>query len=147
MRFLAIDLGSRRTGLAVGDDETGLASPAGILTTPGNRPERLTVALHDAIAEHRPDALVIGLPLNMDGTEGPAARRARAFAEQLRTETDLPVHLQDERLTTFAADQRLANSGRTRRRKKDLRDALAAAQILWDFFDSRRAEDDHADDD
>ncbi len=147
MRFLAIDLGSRRTGLAVGDDETGLASPAGILTMPRGRPERLIGAICAALESHRPDALVIGLPLNMDGTESPGARKARSIADELRQRSDLPVHFQDERLTTFAADQHMANTGRTRRQKKELRDALAATQILLDFFEARRVRADRPADD
>jgi putative Holliday junction resolvase len=70
----------------------------------------------------------------MDGTEGPAVVQARAFAEEVRGRTGLPVHLQDERLTSFEADQRMARSGRTRGEKKELRDALAAAALLEDFL-------------
>ena len=76
----------------------------------------------------------MGLPLNMDGTEGPAAKDARAFAEQVQQRCGLVVHLQDERLTSFEADQRMARSGRTRGEKKELRDALAAAALLEDFL-------------
>jgi putative transcription antitermination factor YqgF len=96
-------------------------------------PKGKYVSLHD-FAAHAPDALVMGLPLNMDGTEGPAAKDARAFAEQVQQRCGLVVHLQDERLTSFEADQRMARSGRTRGEKKELRDALAAAALLEDFL-------------
>ena len=134
MRYLAIDLGDKRTGLATGDDETKLVSPAGVLEIP--RGEALVDAIMKAIDEHEPGAIVIGLPLNMDDTEGNRAKIARDFASDLTKRIDLPVHLQDERLTSYAADQRMARSGRTHKQKKQIRDALAAAEILRDFLES-----------
>lgn len=133
MRYLAIDLGERRTGLAVGDDQTGVVTPLSVLDVP--RGGGLIEALVKAIEEHAPDEIVLGLPLNMDGTEGAAAKRVREFAETLRKRCECLVHCQDERLTSFAADQRLARTGRTRKQKKGMRDALAAAEILRDFLD------------
>ena len=134
MRYLAIDLGDKRTGLAMGDDDTKLVSPAGVLEIP--RGEALVDAIMKAVAKHEPGAIVIGLPLHMDGTEGDRAKIAREFASDIKKHCDLPVHLQDERLTSYAADQRMARSGRTHKQKKQLRDALAAAEILRDFLDS-----------
>jgi len=132
MRYLAIDLGDKRTGLAVGDDETGIASPvAGLPIAPG---AALVRTILRAIEEHAPDALVLGLPLNMDGSEGPRARRTRAFGAELEAAIDRPLYYQDERLTSFAAEQRLAGSGRTHKQKKKVRDALAAAEILEDYM-------------
>lgn len=136
MRLLGIDLGRKRTGLAVGDGETGIVSPVDTLEVePG---PALIGALQRAIEAHGPDALVLGLPLNMDGTEGPRARQVRALGDRLAREVARPVHYQDERLTSFAADQRMARSGRTHGQKKAIRDALAAAEILRDYF-ARRA--------
>lgn len=135
MRHLSIDLGDKRTGIAVGDDESGLISPVDVITQP--RGEPLLAALLKSIEEHAPKAIVIGLPLNMDGSEGPASKSIRAFAAQLQQRTPLPVHFQDERLTSYAADQHMAQSGRTHKQKKSLRDALAAAEILKDFFESK----------
>ena len=131
-RYLAVDLGDRRTGTASGDDQTGFVSPGSVLEIPrGPRlVERLAAAATDADA----DAIVLGLPLNMDGTEGPRAALTRAFAAELAAATGRPVHLQDERLTSAAAEARLARSGRTRQEKKRLRDALAAAELLRDFL-------------
>jgi len=134
MRYLSVDLGDKRTGLAIGDDTTGLVSPVGVVEQP--RGERLAAAIAKAVAEHQPDALVVGLPINMDGTEGSRAKITRAFGDTLTTITGLPLHYQDERLTTFAADQHMNQSGRTRRQKKAIRDALAAAEILRDFLQS-----------
>ena len=73
----------------------------------------------------------------MDGSEGPQARRVRAFGQRLAQRTDRPIHYQDERLTSHAAEAQLAGSGRTHREKKHLRDALAAAEILRDFLRAR----------
>ncbi len=132
MRYLAIDLGDRRTGLAGGDDETGLVTPIGVLEVPTGPP--LLEALDDAVASHGPDALVVGLPLNMDGTEGPGAKQARELGEAMAVRCGRPVHYQDERLTSFGADQKMARSGRTHKQKKKLRDALAACAILEDYL-------------
>ncbi len=131
-RFLAIDLGSKRTGIAVGDSITRAAMPLKVLNIACG--PLLLQAIADVVHEHTPDALVIGLPLNMDGSDGPAAREARTFAAQIQERFALPVHLQDERLTSFAADDRMARTGRTRGEKKELRDALAAAIMLEDFL-------------
>ncbi|MCZ6542544.1 MAG: Holliday junction resolvase RuvX [Planctomycetota bacterium] len=133
MRYLAIDLGERRTGLAVGDDQTGVVTPLSVLELP--RGEGLIEALLKAHQEHSPDEIVLGLPLNMDGTEGAPAKRVREFAKTLRKRCECVVHCQDERLTSYAADQRMARTGRTHKQKKGMRDALAAAEILRDFLD------------
>lgn len=135
MRYLAIDLGDQRTGLAVGDDQTSIISPWKVLQIP--RGPLLMDALAKAIADHAPDALVIGLPLNMDGTEGAAAKTTRELGDALAEQTELAIHYQDERLTTSAADEQMARSGKTHKQKKAIRDALAAAEILRDFLDAR----------
>jgi putative Holliday junction resolvase len=138
MRYLAIDLGQRRTGLATGDDETGMVFPAGQIAILASQSDRLSRAIADAAIEHGAESIVVGLPVNMDGSEGEAAKRTRAFGDALSAVSKLPVHYQDERLTSFAADQSMARSGRTRGQKKELRDALAAAQILRDFLENQR---------
>ena len=105
MRYLALDLGTKRTGIAVGDDETGSAMPVAVVDTPDEA--ALLAAVTTQIEEHGPDAIVVGLPLNMDGTEGPRAELSRAFADALSESTGVPVHLHDERLTSFEAEQRM----------------------------------------
>ncbi len=138
MRYLAIDLGNKRTGVAVGDDVVQIVTPIDVLAIPrGGDDAPLVSAIVRIIDEQRPGALVIGLPLNMDGTEGPAAAAARAFGEALAKRTGLAVHFQDERLTSFAAEQQVAGTGRTRKEKKELLDALAAAHILRDYLEQR----------
>lgn len=110
--------------------------------------ERAGAALLDALAAaidrqfspHAAAELVFGLPLNMDGTEGPRSRLVREFAARLgaRLVPARTIHFQDERLTSADADWQLARSGRTHKEKKERRDALAAATILRDFLGSER---------
>ena len=134
MRVLAIDIGGRRTGFATGDTELSLAQPIGVIEHANE--QELMEAVNRMIGEHEPDELLIGLPLNMDDSEGPAASKMRKTAEQINILTGLPVHLQDERLTSFEADSRMAQSGRTHAGKKRIRDAIAAAALLEDYFAS-----------
>jgi|JYMV01.1.fsa_nt_gi putative Holliday junction resolvase len=132
MRYLAVDLGDRRTGLAIGDDELKMAQPVCVLEVSiGPRlVEKIITSLRDQDAQ----ALVIGLPLNMDGSAGGRVDITNTFADQLRQKTDVPIHFQDERLTSAAAEERLAQSGKTHKQKKKLRDALAAVEFLNDFL-------------
>jgi putative holliday junction resolvase len=88
------------------------------------------------LAERRVSLIVVGLPLNMDGTEGPSARATRAFAEHLGKATGLPVEMFDERLTTFEAKERLRETSASRRAKRAARDAVAAAVILEGWLNS-----------
>ena len=132
MRYLAIDLGDKRTGLAVGDDASGVVSPAGVVVC-GAPHERRRQILR-AVRDHGPDALVVGLPLNMDGTAGPAAGRCRDEARRLADASGLTVHLVDERATSQEADAQMARRGLTHGQKKARRDALAAANILRRFL-------------
>lgn len=141
MRYLAIDLGDKRTGLALGDRETGLISPLEVLECAISADEGrlLLTRLHAAITTHLgtgKGTLVIGLPLNMDGSEGPQAKKTRAFGALLAGATKRPVVFHDERLTSADADWSMARSGMTRDQKKHKRDALAAAAILRDYFGS-----------
>ena len=145
-RYIAFDLGNKRTGIATGDSVTGLAGPVGVIEVPLE--DRGGAALLEAIALAVEDALgvrnafrgggdgevVVGLPVNMDGTEGPRATAVRAFAGRIAERTGRVVHLHDERLTTADADWALARSGLTHKQKKERRDALAAAAILRDFL-------------
>ncbi len=136
MRYLAVDLGDKRTGLAVGDDVTGLVSPAGMIEKPIEPGEELLAGIEAAIEEFGPDELVLGLPLNMDDTEGPRAKLVRRFAARVAERAGLEIRFQDERLTSAEADWSMARSGMTRGQKKNRRDALAAAAILRDYLES-----------
>lgn len=138
-RYMAIDLGDRRTGLAVADAVSAIVTPAGTLEIPRDRRDGrdLLDAIVSAADQHLGprDQLVIGHPINMDGTPGPRAKLIEAFADRLRAETGRVVHLQDERLTSADADWAMAGSGMTHGQKKRRRDQLAAAAILRDFLD------------
>ncbi|MBL8764448.1 MAG: Holliday junction resolvase RuvX [Phycisphaerae bacterium] len=142
MRYLAVDLGDARTGLALGDDATRIVSPRGVLEIPIARAagNALLDAVRRAFVESGAGGIVMGLPLNMDGSEGPRAKGVRAFASRLAERCPVPIELHDERLTTAAADWAMARSGLTHGQKKTRRDALAAAELLRDFL-SRRAAD------
>lgn len=130
--MLGIDLGGKRTGLAFAETLSGLVMPIEVLHA--SEGPALDSALDDAIREHGPHRLVIGLPLNMDGTEGPAAQKSRAMGENLQQRHGLPVEYQDERLTSFAAEADLAERKLNRRAKKNVADAHAAAEILRDWL-------------
>ena len=135
MRYLAVDLGDKRTGLAVGDDELRMAQPVCVLEVPIG--DLLITAITKAIEEQGVDALVLGLPLNMDGTPGQRVAITKAFAIKLQSATTLDIHFQDERLTSSAAEEKLSGSGKTHKQKKKMRDALAAAEILNDFLEEQ----------
>ena len=140
MRFICIDLGDKRTGLAVGDSITQIATPLNVVEVPiaerGGEAllETLARAIGDQVSRASDCTLIVGLPLNMDGTEGPRAKLVRAFAARLAEQSGREVKFQDERLTSADADWSMAQSGLTRGQKKKKRDALAAAAILRDHF-------------
>ena len=140
MRFMGVDLGDRRTGLAVGDDVLRVASPAGLIEASAGD-ERLLRELISAAEEHLGprDAFVLGLPLNMDGSEGPRAKAVRTFGDELGRRSGRGVLYFDERLTTAEADWKMARTGLTRDQKKKRRDAMAAAAMLQGFLDDRGA--------
>ena len=132
---LGIDLGTKRIGVALSDPTEILASPLG--TVPA-RSSRADVAHLVALCtEHHVTGVVVGWPRNMDGTRGPAAERAEEFADRLRAATGLPVHLWDERLSTVAAERALIDAGARRRRRRDVRDRVAAVFFLQAFLDAR----------
>ena len=142
MRFLGLDPGDRRTGVPV-------SAATGTIATPPSVTDRSVadglVALRCVVNELAVDRVVVGLPLLLSGEEGQAARSARAFADQVEEETGLPVLLQDERYTTVTAENALIEGGVRRRRRRDVRDKVAAAVMLQGYLD-RRMHDDDGDD-
>lgn len=134
MRFLGIDHGTRRIGLAVGD-ELGFASPAAALTQVD--PTARWEALLTQVRERRIDELVVGYPLNMNDSVGPKAREVAAFAERLRAATGLTVHLVDERLTSHEAEASLPKHQLRDMRASGIVDSRAAAIILQDYLNQR----------
>ena len=131
MRYIGIDLGTRRIGLAFGD-ELGVATPLPALTQVEERERR--AALLAVIRERRADEIVIGHPLNMDDSAGPKAKEAEAFAAQLGAELGKPVHLVDERLTSYEAESSIAKSKRRDVRASGIIDSRAATLILQDHL-------------
>ncbi|HFQ95254.1 MAG TPA: Holliday junction resolvase RuvX [Anaerolineae bacterium] len=130
--WLALDIGDRRIGLAVGSDDARLARPLRVLTR-GSK-EQDFEAIARAVKEVGAEALLVGLPLNMDGSEGPQAKRVRKYAERLHRRLGLPLRYHDERLSSFIADQILAEKPRKKARRQP-NDAIAAAAILQSFLD------------
>jgi len=135
MRYLAVDHGLKRTGLAVCDQAETIASPLEVIDAGGDIFGRIA----RAVKEHQAKAVVVGLPLNMDGSRGPQAERVLAFAAGLERVLNIPVHLQDERLSTYAASEKLRQRQLSRKKKIRRLDAVAAAQILEDFLAALRA--------
>ncbi|HVS54578.1 MAG TPA: Holliday junction resolvase RuvX [Opitutaceae bacterium] len=134
MRFLGIDPGARRIGLSYGDD-LGVATPLPAITD--SDPAKRRAALAAVIAQRRVTEIVIGHPLNMDDTAGPKAKEAEAFAAALRNEFGLPVHLIDERLTSYEAESTIAKAKRRDVRASGIIDSRAATLILQDFLNQK----------
>ena len=136
MKIMAVDLGKARTGIAVCDEGEMLASPVTVIHE--HNEERLLKKIGQLVKEQQPKLFVVGLPRNMDGSEGESAQRCRDFAEKLQMHTQLPVTLRDERGTTIT-DRVYLNSTDTRgKKRKAVVDAVAATIILQDYLDFRR---------
>jgi len=135
MRYLAIDYGSKRTGLAICDPSETIVSPLAVIEGQKELPKRVL----DVVETESVEAIVLGLPFNMDDSTGPQAKLVIQFAEQLKTQLDIPIHFQDERLSTFGAEEKLASAEFTRKKKKKRLDAVAAAQILEAFLEQKNA--------
>ncbi len=135
-RFLGIDHGTKRIGLAVSDPSATLASPLATVAASGNMSDEAAAVLSCA-KEYDIDAFVVGLPLNMDGTEGDQAKKARRFGAALEQDGGKPVHFWDERLSSHAADELLRPAELTRKKHKARLDRLAAQVMLQEFLDHR----------
>ncbi len=134
MKYLAIDYGEKRTGIAVSDAGGSMAFAR---TTLESAPRQ--TFLHNLlklVAEEAPDALVLGLPLNLDNQETKASARVRAFAGQLRESVDLPVYVVNEALSSFAAEEELKEAGLSPKKRAALLDQQAAVHILRTFLDT-----------
>ncbi len=134
MRCLGIDYGTRRLGLSYGD-ELGVATPLPALTEA--EAAKRWAALLALIQQRRITDLVLGYPLNMDGTAGFKSKEVDAFAARLRAEVALPVHLVDERLTSYEAESTIAKAKRRAIRASGIIDSRAATLILQDFLNLR----------
>ncbi len=136
MIILAVDLGKARTGLAICDKSEILASPAGVIEQ-YNR-TKLCSRICAVASERKAERIVVGLPRNMDGSEGESAQSAREFAEMLRAESGLPVVMSDERGTTITAHQYLNDTDTRGKKRKAVVDSVAATIILEDYLQYRK---------
>jgi putative Holliday junction resolvase len=132
MRLAALDVGDARIGVAISDELGMTTRGLGVVKRRGGVRDLEAVAR--LLAPYGPARVVVGLPLNMDGSEGAQAAKARRFAARLTTHTGLPTELFDERLTTVEAAETLRETGTGRRRRRELVDQLAAAAILRSYM-------------
>ena len=134
MKVLAVDPGEKRTGLAISAGPIAVALPTLAMKGDGRDADRIAKAAKDAEA----GKIIVGLPLNMDGTEGPRARAVRDLGDLLRQATDLPVEFWDERLSTAEGEARLREAGLDRRDLSKRSDAAAAIVILESYLEKHR---------
>jgi putative Holliday junction resolvase len=134
MRCLGIDYGTRRIGLAFGDD-LGVATPLAALVS-ADVDERWA-ALLSVVRQRKITDIILGHPLNMDDSAGPKAKEAEALAGRLRAELGLPVHLIDERLTSYEAESSIPKAKRRSIRASGAIDSRAATLILQDYLDQK----------
>jgi putative Holliday junction resolvase len=145
VRYLGVDLGSRRIGLALSDSEGQIAFPAGTIKSRGRK--RDLQALRELITERGIGRAVVGLPIHMDGRHGPEAEAARRFASDLAAGSGIPVDTLDERWTSQEAERLLENApkkgkrGKAARREQGAVDELAASIILRTYLDRRADEE------
>jgi len=132
MKIMAIDYGDAHTGVAVSDRTLTICGFSAVVTA--YRPEAVIEQLLALIAAHEVTELVLGHPLNMDGSRGPRAEKTEGFAEQLRAATGLPVTLWDERRTTVEAHNIMQFNGKRARERKKTVDAVAASLMLESYL-------------
>ncbi len=139
MRWLSLDLGERRIGIAVSDSLGITAQGVSVIDRQGSIKNDLAL-IKQFIHTYEVDGIVLGLPKNMNGTEGPAAEKARIFGNLLEETFSLPVILWDERLSTSFAERVMIDADLSRRKRKAKIDKLAAVVILQNYLDfqSRR---------
>ena len=136
MVILAVDLGKARTGLAVCDKSELLASPLGMIED--RNLDRVAEKVCEYVKERKAELIVVGLPKNMDGTEGESAQNARAFAKKLEELCGVPTVMQDERGTTITAHSFLNTTDTRGKKRKKVVDTVAATIILEDYLNYRK---------
>ena len=142
MRIMGLDFGSKTVGVALSDSLLITAQGLEIIgRKEENKPRRTLARIEELIQEYEVTEIVLGLPKNMNGTEGERVALTREFAEKLERRTGLPVIFWDERLTTVAADKAMMEAGIRRERRKEYVDKIAASLILQGYLDSRREAD------
>lgn len=132
-RLLGLDLGSKTVGLALCDVSRKIATP--MVTLKRGKFSELYDELHTIIVEQDIGALVIGMPLNIDGSEGPRAQATRAFCRNFAAKNPLPIVFWDERLSTVAVERTLLEADTSRKKRSEVIDKMAAAYILQGALD------------
>lgn len=133
---MAIDLGDSKTGLACCDSNETLAFPAGTITETNKK--ILIEKLVNAISNMKIELVVVGNPINMNGSVGPRSQKCKKFADKLRSKINIPVKLWDERQTTLLANRLLIEASTKKQKKKKLIDEVAATIILENFLKFRK---------
>ncbi|MFI4910765.1 MAG: Holliday junction resolvase RuvX [Sedimentisphaeraceae bacterium JB056] len=133
MRILAIDYGLKRTGIAICDPSETICSPLEVIEGQNGLVNRIKKIAD----EYQAEAILFGLPLNMDGTEGKQSQIVRSFSGEVKKATSLEVFFQDERLTSKVAERMMIDADLTRKKKKKRLDAVAAAAILQAFLENK----------
>lgn len=143
MRVLGIDYGQARIGIALSDPTGLFAQPMGLVRRKTD--EQAIQEIISMVHEHTVEQCVVGLPRNMNGSEGIRAEQCRAFASLLGEGLNIPIDLYDERLTTVAAERMLKSADVNRKDRKKVVDSIAASMMLQGYLDSLRTKRNHAD--
>jgi len=138
MKYLGLDIGDRRIGVAFGDSDLGIATPVDVITRQSWEHDARAIA--NFVREYDAAQLIVGLPRNMNGSQGAQAESVIAYADEIATVLAVPVVLWDERLSTVEATTRAHATGARGKKSRRGLDALAAAVILQDYLDSQKNE-------
>ncbi len=136
MRVLGIDLGEKRIGVALSDEMGWTAQGLNVVVSSGRTDEDIR-RIRELALQNKAEKIIVGLPLNMDGSSGARAEKAREFARRLGKSFILPVEMWDERLTTAAAEKMLINADLRRSKRRKVIDKIAAALILQNYLDAQ----------
>ncbi len=136
MLIMSVDLGKVRTGIALSDNSESFAFPKTVITEPN--PQKLIDKICDCAKEYSAELIVVGLPRNMDGSEGSRAEECKAIAEQIQAESGIQTVMWDERCTTVSAHTALNYTDTKGKKRKNVIDAVAAVIILEDYLKFRQ---------
>jgi putative Holliday junction resolvase len=137
MRHLGLDIGDKRIGVAISDSEQILASP--LTTIFRDNDEQTINAIVELLTKYQVGKIIIGLPYSLSGTIGNQATKVKTFADELSQHTKTEIEFRDERLSTVAVERLLMEAGKKSQKRKEQRDAAAAAYILQGYLDSIKA--------
>jgi putative Holliday junction resolvase len=137
MRFMGLDVGDKRIGVAISDESALIASPRETLLRTGNRKD--IAHLLDLARGEQVSEILVGMPFRLDGSSGPQAEKVGRFVEALRASTDITITTWDERFSTVRAEEAMIEADVSRERRRGVVDRVAAAIILQSYLDARRA--------